>query len=105
VGNVVTGIVTQYAVSAYRLVLLVGPWRCGDKAAAVLEVVVVCGDVEAVMGPTMDITDMIQELGVAEAHKQCVTVCVCVTAVPHKLMATQVNLVESLTVQMVHVCV
>lgn len=105
-GNVVTGTVTHHVVSVYQLQLLVGPWRCGDKAAAALEVVVVCGDAEAVMGPTMDITDMIQEHGVAEAHKQCVTVCVCVIAVLLNRTATQVNLVEFTTVQMVvHLCV
>jgi hypothetical protein len=103
--NAVTGTATLFVVSAYQPLLLVGPWRCGDKAEAALEVVVVCGDAEVVVGPTMDITDMIQEHGVAEAHNPCVTVCVCVIVVHRPQMVTQVNLVESLIVKTVLVCV
>ena len=102
--NAVTGTATLFVVSAYQPLLLVGPWRCGDKAAVAPAVVVACGAASAAAAVTTDITDMIQEHGVAALRNRCVTVCVCVTVVHQPLRATQDNLVESLIVQTVLVC-
>jgi hypothetical protein len=103
--NAVTGTATLFVVSAYQPLLLVGLWRCGDKAAVVPAVVVACGAASAAEAPTTDITGMIQEHGVAAPRNRCVTVCVCVTVVHQALQAIQDNLVESLIVKTVLVCV
>jgi|SaaInl5LU_22_DNA_1037371.scaffolds.fasta_scaffold127475_1 hypothetical protein len=103
--NAVTGTATLFVASAYQPLLLVGLWRCGDKAAVVPAVVVACGAAAAAEAVTTDITDMIQEHGVAAPRNRCVTVCVCVAVVHQALRAIQDNLVESLIVQTVLVCV
>lgn len=103
--NAVTGTATLFVVSAYQPLLLVGLWRCGDKAAVAAAVVVACGAALAAVAVTTDITDMIQEHGVAAPRNRCVTVCVCVTVVHQPLRAIQDNLVESLIVQTALVCV
>jgi len=102
--NVVTGTVIVLVVSAYRLVLLVGLWKHGVKAAAVAAHVVAHGVVEAEADPTGDIIEM--KVGVAEAHKHYVTVCACVFVVvlPNQ-MDIQVNLVEFVTVPHRTLCV
>ena len=102
--NVVTGTVILLVVSAYRLVLLVGLWKHGVKAAAVAAHVVALGVVEAAADLTGDIIEM--KVGAAEAHKQCVTVCACVFVVVLTNQAVnQDNLVEFVTVLRQPLCV
>tara|TARA_X000001036_G_scaffold362070_1_gene345529 strand:+ start:7588 stop:7842 length:255 start_codon:yes stop_codon:yes gene_type:complete len=79
-------------VCVYQVVLRPGPWNRGDKEAADLATVVVCGAVKAELDRTMHI--VIGQAGVAVVLKCGVTVHACVFVVHLVTAHSQGSLVE-----------